>query len=123
MMWIHSLIRSRFSLRSGTFNVPSLLLTVSGTVAHHTPQSLSSKPPSNAPRSAANARGGKPRAADGFDPDAPIDSHPRVFSQNFVLVPAPQAEGGVHCAGGENKDGQALSAKFFVQADTFRFVG
>ncbi|KAJ1019328.1 related to ntf2-related export protein 1 [Ustilago bromivora] len=117
------------SVDGATFVPPSLILTVSGTVSHHTPESSSALAPttSTAPKSATASTHGANRNRGNFDPDAPITSHPRAFSQNFVLVDAAQVgagEGGVACASTTGKDGSiTLSGKFFVQADNFRFVG
>ncbi|PWN87838.1 hypothetical protein FA10DRAFT_269122 [Acaromyces ingoldii] len=103
----------------GTFQAPSLLITATGVVAHHTPSSLSAMPPSNAPASStSSSRRGVP--AEGSDPSVPIDSLPRAFSQNFVLVNNPQGEGGVNCSAGDEKP---IVGKYFIQADTLRFVG
>ena len=105
------------------------MLTVSGTVSHHTPESQSAKAPSNAPKASQTVKKG------GFDPTAPITSHPRAFSQNFILVDAaavlaaqpgapPTMEGGVKASTTAGKDGSiACNAQYFVQADSFRFVG
>lgn len=122
---VHTLHRGH----SATFVPPSLILTVSGTVSHHIPESSSALAPttSTAPKSATASTHGANRNRGNFDPDAPITSHPRAFSQNFVLVDAAQVgagEGGVACASTTGKDGGiTLSGKFFVQADNFRFVG
>lgn len=99
---------------------PSLLLTVTGIVAHHTPGSLSAMPHSNAPNSTTNKRGGN--AADGSDASVSIDSLPRAFSQNFILVHQGDKEGGVNCSSGAD-DKRPIVGRFFVQADTLRFVG
>ena len=105
------------------------MLTVSGTVSHHTPESqsaLSASSSSNAPKSATSSTHGANRNRGNFDPDAPITSHPRAFSQNFVLVVAPpeSGEGGVAVSNATGKDGvTTLSAKYAVMADSFRFVG
>lgn len=109
---------------------PSLLLTVSGTVAHYTPESLAVNP-SNAPKSATAGTSSSRRK---FDADAPIESHPRVFSQSFVLIngAGTNAEGGVPFVWMPNKGGKGNNkgapesrtvAKYFIQADCFRFVG
>lgn len=121
-----------------------MFVTVTGTVAHHTPESQSATASaSNAPKSAQTSTHGANRNRANFDPEAPITSHPRAFSQNFVLVdativsqslaargaPIPgQLEaagiGGVPCSSATGKDGSVkLAAKYFVQADSFRFVG
>ncbi|KDN38701.1 NTF2-like protein [Tilletiaria anomala UBC 951] len=111
------------------WQVPSLMLTVSGVVTHHTPDSISAQPVSNAPKAATSTGKGKGKARGGGSApqnwvDAPIDSLPRAFSQSFVLVNLPQEDGGVNCSGGDNKGGmQPLVGKFFVQADNVRFVG
>mgnify|MGYP000409739496 CR=1 FL=1 len=105
------------------------MLTVQGVVTHHTPDSISAQPQTNAPKSvSATNNKGKGKARGGAPPtnfvDAPIESLPRAFSQNFILVNLPQADGGVNCQGGEDKEGmQPLLGKFLVQADNFRFVG
>lgn len=106
---------------SGLFVVPSLLLTVSGIVAHHTPGSLSAMPPSNAPTSTTNNRRGT-NAGDGSDPDVPIESLPRAYTQNFILVHQGDKEGGVNCSSTQDNT-RPIVGRFFVQADTFRFVG
>ncbi|PWN46884.1 NTF2-like protein [Violaceomyces palustris] len=122
------------ALEGAEYQPPSVILTVTGTVSHHTPESQSAKPESNAPKSTTVGGGGRKRD---FDPDAPISSHPRSFSQSFVLVNVPgQAEGGIACsstiqqgpANGNkvNKDPSnqiVLNARYFAQADSFRFVG
>lgn len=121
------------------FTPPSILLTVSGTVSHHTPESSSALNPtttstSSAPKSATSSTHGANRNRGNFDPDAPISSHPRAFCQNFVLVDAANAtggqvgqqvgEGGVAVSNATGKDASVvLSGKFYVQADSFRFVG
>ncbi|KAL4402171.1 nucleocytoplasmic transporter [Malassezia pachydermatis] len=108
---------------------PSLLLTVSGTVAHYTPESLLTKP-GNAPKSASATGSSKKK----FDADAPLESHPRVFSQTFVLIngAGTNTEGGVPFVwtppkSTKNKNQPQTDArtvaKYFVQADSFRFVG
>jgi hypothetical protein len=92
-------------------------------VAHHTPDALSALPASNAPNSASsstNKRGGN--AADGSDPSVPVDSLPRFFTQNFILVNRADKEGGVNCSSGTD-DSHPIVGRFFVQADTLRFVG
>ncbi|KAN0062911.1 hypothetical protein ACQY0O_004732 [Thecaphora frezii] len=113
-----------------TATSPSLLLSVSGTVAHHTPESRSAQPASNAPKSSSAAPSKR-------DADAPMASLPRAFAQNFVLVPmsallraegAPPGhtlEGGVSASTTSGKEASAVTVadKYFVQADTFRFVG
>ncbi|KIS66504.1 uncharacterized protein UMAG_10758 [Mycosarcoma maydis] len=115
-----------------SFTPPSILLTVSGTVSHHTPESSSALNPSTstAPKSATSSTHGANRNRGNFDPDAPLTSHPRAFSQNFVLVNAATAgaggigEGGVAFSSATGKDASiTLSAKYVVQADSFRFVG
>ena len=101
---------------------------MSGTVAHHTPESLA-KNVSNAPKSAVSTGAPGKRA---FDSDAPVESHPRVFSQTFVLVngAGKGAEGGVPFVwsqqkgrGGKDNAHAKTVAKYFIQADTLRFVG
>ena len=109
------------------------MVTVSGTVGHYTPESLA-KNSSNAPKSATATGGAGKRK---FDADAPIESHPRVFSQTFVLVngAGKAAEGGVPFVwtpskgsgaprgkGGDTADTKTV-AKYYIQADNFRFVG
>ncbi|PWY99300.1 NTF2-like protein [Testicularia cyperi] len=129
------------SVEGANFIAPSILVTVSGLVSHHTPESQSARPASNAPKSA-TATHTTSRSKGNFDPDAPIASHPRAFSQNFVLVDSanfsaglagapdaalllpPAADGGVPFNSASGKDGSVkMNAKFFVQADSFRFVG
>lgn len=109
---------------------PSLLLTVSGTVSHYTPESQTTSS-SNAPKSATSTgASGKKK----FDADAPMETHPRVFSQTFVLIngAGTNTEGGVPFvwtpAKPSGKQGKPPAemrtvAKYFVQADSFRFVG
>lgn len=113
---------------------PSLLLNVSGTVAHYTPESLATNE-SSAPKSAsapASAAASKRK----FDAEAPLSTHPRVFSQSFVLIngAGANAEGGVpfvwtqsrSAAKGKSSSdagGQKTVAKYFIQADALRFVG
>ncbi|EPQ27230.1 uncharacterized protein PFL1_05153 [Pseudozyma flocculosa PF-1] len=126
------------SIQGSTATPPSLLLTVSGLVSHHTPESRSAQPPSNAPKSSSAAGGSSASAKKGgFDPDAPISSHPRCFSQSFLLVPSQAVlaaqgaaagqtiDGGVSASSTSGKDGTGVTIadKYFVQADTFRFVG
>ncbi|SJX65551.1 related to ntf2-related export protein 1 [Sporisorium reilianum f. sp. reilianum] len=110
-----------------SFIPPSIMLNVSGTVSHHTPESSSALHPSTstAPKSATSSTHGANRNRGNFDPDAPLTSHPRAFSQNFVLVVhAAGGEGGVACSSATGKDASVvLSAKYVVQADSFRFVG
>ncbi|KAJ9475572.1 Nuclear transport factor [Pseudozyma hubeiensis] len=120
-----------------SFSPPSILLTVSGTVSHHTPESSSALNPSttsssSAPKSATSSTHGANRNRGNFDPDAPITSHPRAFSQNFVLVDiaavggavGAAGDGGVACSSATGKDASVtLSGRYFVQADSFRFVG
>lgn len=121
---------------AATFSPPSILLTVSGTVSHHTPESSSALNPSStssssaAPKSATSSTHGANRNRGNFDPDAPITSHPRAFSQNFVLVDiaavggTASGDGGVACSSATGKDASVtLSGRYFVQADSFRFVG
>lgn len=110
---------------TASFTPPSITLSVSGTVSHHTPESSSALNPSTstAPKSATSSTHGANRNRTNFDPDAPISSHPRAFSQNFVLVPT-DAEGGVACSSNVGKEGSVtLTGKYVVQADSFRFVG
>ena len=104
------------------------MLTVEGIVTHHTPDSVSAQPVSNAPKSASTNVKGKRGRQGGGAPinyvDAPIESLPRAFSQNFSLVSLPQEDGGVNCSGGDERAGfPTLVGKFFVQADSTRFVG
>ncbi|ETS65173.1 hypothetical protein PaG_00238 [Moesziomyces aphidis] len=114
----------------GNFTAPSVMLTVSGTVSHHTPESASALA-TTAPKSATASTHGANRNRGNFDPDAPVASHPRAFSHNFVLVDATNiaqvvqtGEGGVAVSMTTGKDAQiTLSAKYYVQADSFRFVG
>ncbi|EST08303.1 Nuclear pore RNA shuttling protein Mtr2 [Kalmanozyma brasiliensis GHG001] len=107
-----------------SFTPPSITLSVSGTVSHHTPESSSALHPStSAPKSATSSTHGVNRNRTNFDPDAPITSHPRAFSQNFVLVNT-DGEGGVACSSNVGKEGSVtLTGKYVVQADSFRFVG
>lgn len=113
----------------GTFRPPSLMLTVSGVVAHHTPGSLSAMPPSNAPSSTASkpgkrggGGGGSGNPSDGSDASIPIDALARAFSQNFVLVPiANQESGGI--ASSHTIENHAMAGRYYVQADAMRFVG
>ena len=116
-------------------DAPSLLLVVSGTVAHYTPESLATNA-SSAPKSAtmpASAAVSKRK----FDADAPLSTHPRVFSQSFVLVNGngSNTEGGVPFVWTQSRsvskgksssadtDGQKTVARYFIQADALRFVG
>lgn len=46
-------------------------------------------------------------------PAKTIDGHPRVFSQTFMLVP--------DAAAGTSKPGEV--AKYYIMADSLRFVG
>ena len=95
---------------------------MSGTVGHHTPESLR-RIASNAPKS--TQASSKRR----FDVDAPIEAQPRVFSQTFVLVNGAGAatEGGVPFIwthGKSKKDASdSTVAHYFIQADSLRFVG
>ncbi len=104
------------------------MLTVQGVVTHHTPDSITAQPQSNAPKASAPPKG-KGKGRSGGAPinfvDAPIDSLPRQFSQNMILVNLPEADGGVNARGGDDKQPHLppLAGKFFVQADNFRFVG
>ncbi|WFD44038.1 hypothetical protein MPSI1_002703 [Malassezia psittaci] len=114
---------------------PSLLLVVSGTVAHYTPESLA-KTENSAPKSA-SAPAGAATSKRKFDADAPLSTHPRVFSQSFVLVSGARsgAEGGVPFVWtpnrpasknkGSSTDTRASKtvARYFIQADALRFVG
>ena len=102
------------------------MLTVSGTVAHYTPESLAT-PTSNAPKSATSTGTSSRRK---FDADAPIETYPRVFSQSFVLIngAGTNAAGGVPFVWmpqnkGPKKSETRTVAKYFIQADCFRFVG
>lgn len=115
-------------------DAPSLFLVVSGTVAHYTPESLATND-SSAPRSAslpASASASKRK----FDAEAPLSTHPRVFSQSFVLVngTGTGTEGGVPFVWTQSRSaskgksssetsGQKTVAKYFIQADALRFVG
>ncbi|CAO1632877.1 unnamed protein product [Parajaminaea phylloscopi] len=76
--------------RDGVFAAPSLLVTVTGVVTSHTPDSASALPPSNAPQSSSRPRKGN---GQGVDPSLPLESLPRAFSQNFVLVNDPEGKG------------------------------
>lgn len=116
---VSELTFTHFSFCTAIFRPPSLLLTVTGVVAHHTPGSLSALPPSNAPVSSTKKRGGNP--ADGSDPSVPMSSLGQAFSQNFVLVHQEHRDSGI--ASSHTQDGQTMTGRFFVQADTFRFVG
>lgn len=80
-------------------------------------------PPSNAPTDkSSNRRGGSSNPADGGDPSIPADALGRAFSQNFVLVPiAGQEAGGL--ASAHTIEGHAIAGRYYVQADTMRFVG
>ncbi|PWN27924.1 NTF2-like protein [Jaminaea rosea] len=134
------------------FAAPSILVTVSGVVTHHTPNSASALPPSNAPESSSTrTKGGR------YDSSLPLDSLPRAFSQNFVLVNDPEGKGdggvvvswdssnsvaanggpGSGSGGGKKSGGggggssadvlraaaPTITGRFFVQADQLRFVG
>ncbi|SNX86685.1 related to ntf2-related export protein 1 [Melanopsichium pennsylvanicum] len=121
------------AVHGANFTAPSISLIVSGTVSHHTPESSSALNPSisSAPKSATSSTHGVNKNRSNFDPDAPISSHPRAFCQNFVLIDASGGvqgqgieNGGVACSSVTGKDGSViLTAKYFVQADSFRFVG
>ncbi|WFD31626.1 hypothetical protein MSPP1_002665 [Malassezia sp. CBS 17886] len=115
-----------------THEPPSLLLTVSGTVSHYTPEFVAQKPATNAPKTAGSSSAGKRK----FDVDAPIGTLPLVFSQSFVLVngAGTDAEGGVPFVWSQSRGaskgkstsaeaGTKTVAKYFIQADSFRFVG
>ncbi|CCU99410.1 unnamed protein product [Malassezia sympodialis ATCC 42132] len=102
-----------------------------GTVAHYTPESIVTKDPSNAPKSATSTGGGSKKK---FDADAPIESYPRVFSQTFVLIngAGTNTEGGVPFVWTPAKNNKNKNqtdpdlrtvAKYFIQADSLRFVG
>lgn len=109
------------------------MLSVSGVVTHHAPGSVTTLPETNAPRSVQGKR--NKRAASDYG-DAPIESLPRAFSQNFVLVPG-QSDGGVNVSvplAPANYNNSAssfpppppqilLAGQLFVRADSFRFVG
>lgn len=82
-----------------------MLLTVNGIVSHNTPETVSTLPPSNAPKSAQDAN------------VTPYEALPRAFAQSFVLISDLQRDGGIAAADGD------MSARYFVQADQFRFVG
>jgi NTF2-related export protein 1/2 len=89
-----------------------MLLTVNGIVTHHTPGSSSvvsgaSAPSSNAPRSAKEAHAEQ----------VPYEALPRAFSQSFVLISDLQRDGGIAAVEAD------MHARYFVQADQFRFVG
>lgn len=76
--------------------------------------SLGSQPPSLLVTVSGNVTHGKGPA--GNPPSTPaksIDGQPRVFSQTFMLAPDPNAP---RAAPGE-------VAKYYVNADTLRFVG
>ncbi|KAL9937511.1 hypothetical protein V8E36_003920 [Tilletia maclaganii] len=115
----------------------SMLIHVSGTVQHHTP--AAALPPSNAPKSASTSGG----SSSTISAEAML-ALPRMFSQSFVLVDGGgEAEGGVRVveerriggtgpvAGGGGVDSAAgtqtqtlaRTARWFVQSDSFRFVG
>lgn len=133
----HVLTNSHSTLAE--FTLPSLMLTVSGVVTHHTPGSITTLGDTGAPKS---ALGNKKRRANELS-HLPLDSLPRAFSQNFVLVPQPNTPGGVNVnvsltpatipetqptVPGENglpapPPTLVLAAQVFVQADSFRFVG
>ena len=92
----------------------------------YTPESLAT-PTSNAPKSATSTGTSSRRK---FDADAPIETYPRVFSQSFVLIngAGTNAEGGVPFVWmpqnkGPKKSETRTVAKYFIQADCFRFVG
>ncbi|SHO78735.1 Uncharacterized protein MSYG_3082 [Malassezia sympodialis ATCC 42132] len=141
--WLEAQPGSRHEIQSfdchplGPYNAheqneaPSLLLVVSGTVAHYTPESIVTKDPSNAPKSATSTGGGSKKK---FDADAPIESYPRVFSQTFVLIngAGTNTEGGVPFVWTPAKNNKNKNqtdpdlrtvAKYFIQADSLRFVG
>lgn len=92
---------------------------MTGIVAHHTPGSLSAIAPSNAPISSSNKRA---NAADGSDPSISIEALPRAFAQDFILVHQGDKEGGVNCSYSSD-EAIPMVGRFFVQADTMRFVG
>lgn len=111
-----------------------MLVSVSGTVAHYTPESLATKDTS-APKSAAPPPSSA-AAKRKFEADAPLSTHPRVFSQTFVLINGAGAntEGGVPFVWTQSRaaskgksaaepSGEKTVAKYFIQADAFRFVG
>jgi len=124
------------------------MLNVSGTVAHYTPETLATDQ-SNAPKSATSTGGASGHSSGGasskrkFNADAPIETYPRVFSQSFVLIngAGTGAEGGVpfvwmpsRSSNGSGKGSKNIAnsdkatetrtvAKYFIQADCFRFVG
>ncbi|PKI84049.1 hypothetical protein MVES_001903 [Malassezia vespertilionis] len=111
---------------------PSMLLLVSGTVAHYTPESLATNK-TNAPKSAITT-GTKTKQK--FDADTPVTSLPRVFSQTFVLIngAGTNAEGGVPFVWTQSRSaskGKSATetskaktvARYFIQADSMRFVG
>ena len=94
----------------------------------YTPESLVQKDADNAPKSVAAGGGTNKRR---FDADAPVESQPRVFSQTFVLIngAGTNTEGGVPFvwtpknAGKTGASDTKTVAKYFVQADSLRFVG
>lgn len=129
------------------------MLTVGGTVTHHTSTSYTSLPASDAP-SSSSATGGsssnnnnkrKFNSSTSFDPSLPIDALPRAFSQSFVLVDQKNDtdQGGIvvssEAADGQNgnssknpkakasssstKTAEPFTARYFVLADNFRFTG
>ncbi|CAO1630120.1 unnamed protein product [Sympodiomycopsis kandeliae] len=117
------------NLDAATTQAPSLMLTVSGIVTHHTSKSYTTLPPDSAPNSKRKS------TTIGSDPSLPLDSLPRSFSQNFVLVDqkAETQEGGIVIAsedqssnnknGKEQQQQQGITGRYFVLADNFRFVG
>jgi hypothetical protein len=81
-------------------------------------------PQSNAPKSTGKRAASTSGPTDGSDSSVPLESLARAFSQNFVLVSQTQeqqASGGVSAS--FTQDGKTIAGRFFVQADTFRFVG
>lgn len=126
--------RADAGLTTDQREAPSLMLVVSGTVAHYTPESLATND-GGAPKSAsapASASASKRK----FDAEAPLSTHPRVFSQSFVLVngSGTNAEGGVPFVWTQSRsaskgkssaeaEGQKTVARYFIQADALRFVG
>lgn len=96
-------------------------------VTHHTPSSHTALPPSNAP---ASGNSNKKSGPNNYDSSLPLESLPRGFSQNFVLVddPAKRGDGGVVVsveagAGPKGGGGETLTGRYFVLADEFRFIG
>ncbi|KAK0568974.1 hypothetical protein OC861_001411 [Tilletia horrida] len=104
----------------------SILVNVSGIVQHHTP--VAALRPSNAPRSSSDP------VANGVTPEA-IMALPRMFSQQFVLIDGAGTgeQGGVRVfeertarvQGAPVGSAQAIqrTARWYVQSDSFRFVG